>query len=130
MDDDNPTLGRLAEATGRGDESLTDLVGNAPQRRKRVSERYGELFASAVDLFFRIDPMGINFWDNTDEYEPEVVTVLPRLESAESVEDCSRIVREEFAVWFQGVQLDADRTDQLSVELWSLWQTWHSRPTG
>jgi hypothetical protein len=130
MDDDKPTLGRLGEATRQGGQSLADLVGNERQRRKQVSDEYGALFAFASDLFFRIDPMGINFGDNADEYEPEVGTVLPRLESAGSIEDCKQIVREELAVWFDGVQLDAARTDQLSVELWSLWRAWQVRSTG
>jgi hypothetical protein len=89
--------------------------------RERVKAQYGGLFVAAADLFFRVDPAGINFAFNTDEYEPEVGTVLPRLESAGSVGDVVRILREEFSNWF-GDSFDGQRTDQLAPELWSLWQ--------
>jgi hypothetical protein len=84
------------------------------------------LFAATSDLFFRADPLGINFESNADEYEPEVGTVLPRLESAGSVGDVEQILREEFSRWFGDV-FDGRSTDRLAPELWSLWQTWKSR---
>ena len=44
--------------------------------------------------------MGVNFGDNTDEYAPEVDTILPRLSSASKLEDVSVMIKEEFIAWF------------------------------
>ncbi len=51
-------------------------------------------------LLFDIDPMDINFGDNTDEYEPEVDTILPRVMNLNTSEDIELVVREEFGKWF------------------------------
>ena len=48
---------------------------------KRLKAKYGSLFDSITALLFRHDPIGINFEDNTDEYEPEARTILPRLKA-------------------------------------------------
>ena len=40
--------------------------------RKRLKAEYRELFDEVSKLLFQHDPIGINFEDNTDEYEPEI----------------------------------------------------------
>jgi hypothetical protein len=42
------------------------------QENRRLKEQYGQLFDDLQALFFRHDPMGINFGYNVDEYAPEV----------------------------------------------------------
>jgi hypothetical protein len=69
--------------------------------RDRLKKQYGLLFATVAALLFESDPIGINFGDNTDEYEPEAGTILPRLASAKSVDDVQTIVDEEFSRWFR-----------------------------
>ena len=69
--------------------------------------------------------MGINFELNTEEYDPEVSSVLPRLESARGVADVRRILREEFLKWFEA-SYEGERSDRLASELWALWQGWKS----
>jgi hypothetical protein len=49
------------------------------ERRKRLKQEYGELFDQTSAILFRHDPIGINFEDNTGEYDPEAGTILPRL---------------------------------------------------
>jgi hypothetical protein len=47
------------------------------ERRRLLKEAYGELYHDVAKIFFDHDPMGINLTTNTDEYEPEVDTLLP-----------------------------------------------------
>lgn len=67
---------------------------------KRLRSEYGELYDEILQILFRNDPIGINFEINTDEYEPEVSTILPRLMEARSVEDLHKIIHQEFVRWF------------------------------
>lgn len=67
---------------------------------KRLRSEYGELYDEVLQTLFRNDPIGINFEINTDEYEPEVSTILPRLMEARSVEDLQKIIHQEFVRWF------------------------------
>jgi hypothetical protein len=73
------------------------------RRRKELKERYRVAYEGLSNILFTEDPVGINFEKNTDEYEPEVGTILPRLGDCRSVEDVRRIVHEEFVVWFDVV---------------------------
>jgi hypothetical protein len=69
-------------------------------RRADLRRRFGSLYDFVLALLFEVDPAGINFETNTDEYEPEVDTILPRLESSRTVHDLQTIVHEEFIRWF------------------------------
>jgi PAS domain-containing protein len=92
--------------------------------RKAAKARYRRLFDSANQLFFEVDPIGINFEDNTDEYEAEVATVLPRLESATGEGDVRRIIREELDRWFSPEDGIDERIDVLAARLWPVWLSW------
>ena len=70
------------------------------EKRKAVLLEYPELFNTLSSLLFKTDPIGINFETNTDEYDPEVGTIIPRLRAAQSEADVQRIVHEEFCRWF------------------------------
>jgi hypothetical protein len=129
MTDDAKTLDELVDLARRDDKALSETIADQQERRKLVKAQYAELSAAVTDLFFRVDPMGINFESNADEYEPEVGTVLPRLESAGSVGDVERILREEFSRWF-GDSFDGQSSDRLAPELWSLWQAGKSIGSG
>jgi hypothetical protein len=72
--------------------------------REKPKKQYGLLFDNVTALLFQNDPMDINFGDNTDEYEPETGTILPRLADAETVDDVQTIVHEEFCRWFDEVE--------------------------
>ena len=67
---------------------------------RRLRAEYGALFDDLATIFFRHDPIGINFEDNTDEYEPEARTILPRLRKCHSADDVLAVVHEEFQRWF------------------------------
>jgi hypothetical protein len=73
------------------------------RRRKELRERYGVAYDGLSKILFTEDPVGINFETNTDEYEPEVGTIIARLGECRSVDDMRRIVHEEFVKWFDVV---------------------------
>ena len=91
------------------------------QARSALKKKYGDLFDRVAALLFEADPIGINFETNTDEYEPEVGTILPRLQDASSPLDVQRIVHEEFCRWF-----DADNAGPMhkyEAIAASIWET-------
>ncbi len=91
-------------------------------RRSNVKRKYPNLFNDASAVLFRSDPIGINFEDNTDEYDPEVGTILPRLSCCHSPTDARKVIFEEFCKWF-GPETAGDemRYDAIAAELWRLW---------
>jgi hypothetical protein len=95
--------------------------------RQRLKAEYPELFDKVAALLFRHDPMSLNFGDNTDEYEPEVCAILPRLRSCHSAEEVRRVVHQEFTRCF-----DADTAgpehyyDEIAKEIWELWQKFNA----
>lgn len=93
------------------------------QERRRQRAEYGRLFDSVAALLFRHDPIGIAFEnENTDEYEPETGTILPRLRSCQSASDVRRVVHEEFVRWFgAGNAGPEERYSEIASEIWQLW---------
>ena len=90
--------------------------------RKLLKQQYGKLFDSISATLFDADPIGINFQSNTDEYEPEVGTILPRLKSAGSVDDVEAIVYEEFCRWFSLEDAGTrKRYHPIAARIWELW---------
>ncbi|MGI8588481.1 MAG: hypothetical protein ACR2M0_12475 [Chloroflexia bacterium] len=65
---------------------------------KRLRERFGPLFDEALAILDRYDPIGIALFPG--EYEPEVGTILPRLNEAHSAIELRHIIHEEFMRWF------------------------------
>lgn len=90
--------------------------------RKRLKAEYGELFDRVAEILFRHDPIGINFETNTDEYEPEARTILPRLRTCINSDDVVTVAHEEFQHWFGPDEAgDKERYRALGEEIWNLW---------
>jgi hypothetical protein len=53
-----------------------------------------------AQILFEEDPVGINFEGNTDEYEAEAGTILPKLSRCETVEEIQELLHSEFIRWF------------------------------
>jgi len=89
---------------------------------KRLKAQYGKLFDDVAEILFRHDPIGINFEDNADEYEPEVRTILPRLRACQDSDDVVTVAYEEFQKWF-GPEIagDSEKYRGLGEEIWHLW---------
>ena len=98
------------------------------ERRRQLKAQYGELFDVTAALLFRHDPVGINFETNTDEYEPEARTILPRLKDCHSEADVTRIVYEEFDRWFGGSCGAKRKYEPIAKEIWELWQKFNAKP--
>jgi len=103
-----------------------------PRTREQILEAtrqlrvvYGELFDATAALLFRHDPIGISFDnENTDEYEPEAETILPRLSGCHSSDEVLDVVHEEFVRWFgEDTAGPKKRYEQIAPDLWQLWQT-------
>jgi len=94
--------------------------------REAIRRQYGTLFTSISDVLFKADPAGINFDINTDEYEPEAGTIIPRLGSAKSAEDVQVIVYEELCHWFGPIIAGpSEKYASVSAEIWELWRAFH-----
>jgi hypothetical protein len=88
----------------------------------RAREVYGKLFDDVSSLLFRHDPIGINFDTNTDEYDPEARTILPRLSQCQSEADVLMVVIEEFHRWFgDDIREDKEGYRSIASEIWQLW---------
>jgi len=92
-------------------------------KREELKALYGELYAKVEEILFRLDPVEINFATNIDEYEPEVDTILPRLQEAKTEADVHDIVCEEFVRWFEGSAgyRNDHRYQEAAKEIWSAW---------
>jgi hypothetical protein len=70
------------------------------REREALKAHFGSAYDALLRLLFEDDPEGINFGDNTDEYDPEVRTILPRLADCCSIDDVQNVISEEFRRWF------------------------------
>jgi hypothetical protein len=90
--------------------------------RKRLKNQFASLYDKLAALFFRHDPIGINFETNADEYEPEVGTILPRLDQCASEADCLKVVHEEFCRWFDEETVGPiSNYEAIAKEVWTMW---------
>ena len=91
--------------------------------RELVRKSDPKLFAAVSNAMFQRDPIRISFQTNTDEYDPEAGTVIPRLKDCSSSEDVATVLHQEFLRWF-GVETAGDRTRyvELSKDIWALWK--------
>jgi hypothetical protein len=82
------------------------------------------LLDSVAALLFRHDPIGIACDnENTDEYESEAGTILPRLLGCESANDVRRVVHEEFVRWFDaGTAGPEERYSEIASETWQVYR--------
>ena len=103
---------------------LKALAESWKENRRRLKKEYGRLYSVVSEILFRNDPIGINFEDNTDEYEPEAETILPRLRECSSVQDVRRVVHEEFIRWFSSDQAGPEESyNAIAEEIWREWKS-------
>ena len=60
---------------------LRESLEESRPDREVVRQVYGPFFDQLSSILFRLDPMGISYEHNPDEYEPEAGTIIPRLEA-------------------------------------------------
>ncbi|HEY8158188.1 MAG TPA: hypothetical protein VIF10_05725 [Methylobacter sp.] len=91
--------------------------------RQEVQTTDPQFFAAVSKVMFEHDPIAINFGTNTDEYDPEAGTVIPRLQTCTSADDVVTVVHEEFQRWFGKDDAgDRGRYIKLANDIWALWQ--------
>jgi hypothetical protein len=77
-----------------------DTPGDLRAAREALSAEYADAFSRLAQILFEEDPMGLNFEDNTDEYDAEAGTILPRLRHCTTVADIQALLYAEFLRWF------------------------------
>ena len=93
------------------------------EERRRLRREYGALYDGIATVLFKADPIGIAFDnENTDEYEPETGTILPRLKTCKSADDVLTVVYEQFVRWFDvGTAGPRSSYRKIADEIWPLW---------
>lgn len=93
------------------------------KEKEELKKEYGVLYYEISEILFEQDPISINFGDNTDEYEPEVETILPRLKKCHSFLDVRKVVHEEFVNWFSKEDAGPEEYyDDIAKMIWMAWQ--------
>lgn len=107
--------------------NVPDWVAKARMERSEVKRKYGALFQEVSAILFRHDPIGINFETNTDEYDPEAGTIIPKLKECRSKKDVQEVVFREFRRWF-GADTAGKKETYLkpSEEIWNAWLRFQS----
>jgi hypothetical protein len=89
----------------------------------RVRQKFGGFFDEVSSILYQVDPMGINYEINPDEYEPEASTILPRLREWNSLMDVQQIIHQEFIRWFNKESAGSESHYQQAAErIWNAWQ--------
>ena len=90
---------------------------------KRLKKEYGDLFDGIAEILLRHDPIDINFGHNTDEYYPEVRSILPLLKTCHSPQEVMATVHGEFQRWFdEELAGPKEEYRKIAEEMWKLWQ--------
>lgn len=101
-------------------------------KTNKLRQNYKQLYSEVQEILFRNDPMGINFEDNKDEYDPEVSTILPRLKETKSEIDVHNIVYDEFVRWF-GADTAGNKDSKMyksaASEIWTAWNEFKTKTT-
>lgn len=91
-------------------------------KHREGKRRYLKLRGAVSDAVNRADPIGLlALGAPSDEYDPEVGTVLPRLRDAASAEGLAVILHEEFIRWFGSEQAGIlDLYRRPAAEIWDV----------
>lgn len=106
------------------DAVMTSVQAERSARNAAV-EPYRDVADRVSAILFRHDPIGINYEENTDEYDAEAESIVLRLASApgiDSAETVEQIVQQEFVRWFdQKLAGPRDRYRGIAKEIWDTW---------
>jgi hypothetical protein len=93
----------------------------SPEADKQVARaKHDALVAAVTRAIQDADPMGLlNLGAPTDEYSPEIGTIVPRLAAATEATDVFRVLREEFVRWFGA---DAGREEVYAEPARRIWE--------
>jgi hypothetical protein len=93
------------------------------RRRLELRREFKALYQQVTLILFEEDPIGINFKTNTDEYEPEAGTILPRLRECGTADGVRAVVHDEFVRWF-GAEIagSAEKYTSAAEKIWAAFQ--------
>ena len=93
------------------------------RRRSELRQQFKDLYEKVTGILFEEDPIRINYETNTDEYEPEVGTILPRLRGCATAEDVRTVVHTEFVRWFGAdIAGPAEKYTSAAKRIWDVFQ--------
>ncbi|MCB0324577.1 MAG: hypothetical protein KDD69_13435 [Bdellovibrionales bacterium] len=95
--------------------------------RKKLKSQYAGLYERVSQILFSHDLKALDSGDNSDEYESEVGTILPRLRHAANPDEVARIVFEEFAKWFDSDSPPLDAFEKSARDIWDAWLEFKQR---
>ena len=110
------------------DDDTANWIESERSSREKLRGEYTDLFASVSAILFECDPIGINFGDNTDEYDAEAGSIIPRLRECSTEGDARRVIHNEFTKWFSDTAGEEGRYTECARKIWALWQTQQQRP--
>lgn len=116
-------LGGRAPRADQEWERLVPKIQARRAQRKAAVRGYETAVAEISRILFACDPIGINFETNTDEYDAEAASIVPRLTRAATEAEAGEIVFSEFQRWF-GVDTAGPRSryERVSSEIWQAWE--------
>ena len=104
------------------EETGINWLDEANQMESELKKNQPELFQAVSQVMFKHDLMEINYETNTDEYDSEAGTVIPRLKDCRSVNDVGDVLFEEFSRWFNKSAGKRHQYNELANDIWLLWQ--------
>ncbi len=92
-----------------------------------LKQQYLDLYNQVSGVMFEIDPMGINFEDNTDEYNPETDLILPKIKECGTSLELRAVVVDTFVKLFDqkmADQCNQNHFTQIADKIWDLAKHW------
>jgi SAM-dependent methyltransferase len=93
-------------------------------QRERLRREEPRLFAELTELLAEHDPVGLTaIGAPRNEYEAEVGTIIPRLQTASDIHDVHRILVEEFDSWFGSdtPKMSSVEFERVATDVWAVW---------
>ncbi len=98
-------------------------VKKSQEAEEKVRANNPALFSAISKIIFDNDPVGINFKTNTNEYDSETGTIIPRLPSCKTEDDVLLVVYQEFSKWFGADTVGPkEKYIPVSKQIWRVWQ--------
>lgn len=104
-----------------------DWIDKANKKRKILEKHEPLLFKKVVEILFKHDPMGIDYEVNTNEYEPEAGTIIPRLATCSKLIEARKVIYEEFIRWFYDDVGSESEYTEVAKEIWNTWIDYNTR---
>lgn len=93
------------------------------KEKEILKKEFGELYYKIMDILYRNDPIGISVDTNRDEYEHEVIEILPRLKEINSPDSLTDLIYQFFINEF-GPIITGKRTKYIKIaqEIWNAYK--------